>query len=41
VPGVFVQDDVALRPWLIVSASGRLDHHSRVSDPRASGRRNV
>jgi iron complex outermembrane receptor protein len=39
VPGVFVQDDVALRPWLIVSASGRLDHHSRYGiffSPRVS-----
>ena len=28
VPGVFVQDDVELRRWLSVSASGRLDYHS-------------
>ena len=28
VPGVFVQDDVDLTPWLSVSASGRVDQHS-------------
>jgi iron complex outermembrane receptor protein len=28
VPGLFVQDDVDVRPWLSLSASGRLDHHS-------------
>jgi iron complex outermembrane receptor protein len=28
VPGVFVQDDVDLAPWLSLSASGRLDRHS-------------
>jgi outer membrane receptor for ferrienterochelin and colicins len=28
VPGVFVQDDVALTRWMSLSASGRLDHHS-------------
>ena len=28
VPGVFVQDDIAVAPWLAVSASARLDHHS-------------
>jgi iron complex outermembrane receptor protein len=27
-PGVFVQDDVDVRPWLTLSFSGRLDHHS-------------
>ncbi len=27
-PGVFVQDDVDVRPWLALSMSGRLDHHS-------------
>lgn len=27
-PGVFVQDDIDIRPWLAVSMSGRLDHHS-------------
>lgn len=28
VPGVFVQDDVDLAPWVSVSASGRVDVHS-------------
>jgi outer membrane receptor for ferrienterochelin and colicins len=28
VPGVFGQDDIAFAPWLSVSLSGRLDHHS-------------
>ena len=28
VPGVFVQDDLDLTPWLSVSASGRADRHS-------------
>ena len=28
VPGVFAQDDIELRPWLSLSASGRLDRHS-------------
>ncbi len=28
VPGVFVQDDVAVSDWLSLSASARLDHHS-------------
>ena len=27
-PGVFIQDDVDVRPWLALSMSGRLDHHS-------------
>ena len=27
-PGVFVQDDVAVAPWLSLSGSARLDHHS-------------
>jgi iron complex outermembrane receptor protein len=27
-PGVFVQDDVNVTPWLSVSGSARLDHHS-------------
>ena len=27
-PGIFVQDDIDVRPWLAVSLSGRLDHHS-------------
>jgi iron complex outermembrane receptor protein len=29
VPGVFVQDDIDVSRWLSVSASGRLDHHSK------------
>ena len=28
VPGVFVQGDLDVRPWMSVSASGRLDRHS-------------
>lgn len=28
VPGVFVQDDVDVAPWLSVSASGRVDQHN-------------
>ena len=39
VPGVFVQDDVDLRPWLSLSASGRLDAHSEFGtffSPRVS-----
>jgi iron complex outermembrane receptor protein len=27
-PGLFVQDDVAVAPWLSLSGSARLDHHS-------------
>jgi iron complex outermembrane receptor protein len=27
-PGVFAQDDVEVTPWLLVSGSARLDHHS-------------
>ena len=27
-PGVFLQDDIAVTPWLSVSASGRLDSHN-------------
>ena len=27
-PGLFVQDDLDVRPWLALSLSGRLDHHS-------------
>jgi outer membrane receptor for ferrienterochelin and colicins len=27
-PGVFVQDDVDVKPWLSISGSARLDHHS-------------
>jgi iron complex outermembrane receptor protein len=40
VPGVFVQDDVELTRWLMLSASGRLDHHTRYGtffSPRVSG----
>ncbi len=29
VPGMFLQDDLKLAPWLSVSASGRVDFHSR------------
>jgi outer membrane receptor for ferrienterochelin and colicins len=28
IPGVFAQDDMVLTPWLSLSASARLDHHS-------------
>ena len=28
-PGIFVQDDVVITPWLSVSASGRADFHNR------------
>jgi len=28
VPGVFIQDDIKVTPWLSVNASGRVDHHS-------------
>jgi outer membrane receptor for ferrienterochelin and colicins len=28
VPGLFLQDDIVLAPWLSLSASARLDHHS-------------
>jgi outer membrane receptor for ferrienterochelin and colicins len=28
VPGVFAQDDIAVRRWLSLSASARIDHHS-------------
>ncbi len=38
-PGVFVQDDIDIRPWLALSASGRLDHHSEYGtffSPRVS-----
>ena len=27
-PGVFVQDDIDIRPWFALSMSGRADHHS-------------
>jgi iron complex outermembrane receptor protein len=39
VPGIFVQDDVAVTRWLSLSASGRLDHHSEYGtffSPRVS-----
>jgi iron complex outermembrane receptor protein len=39
VPGVFVQDDVDVFPWLSLSASGRLDRHSEYGtflSPRVS-----
>jgi outer membrane receptor for ferrienterochelin and colicins len=29
IPGVFVQDEIAIAPWWTVSASARADHHSR------------
>ena len=38
-PGVFVQDDVAVAPWLSLSGSARLDHHSEYGtfvSPRVS-----
>ena len=38
-PGVFVQDDIDIRPWLAFSMSGRLDHHSEYGtffSPRVS-----
>ena len=38
-PGVFVQDDVDVRPWLTFSFSGRIDHHSEYGwfgSPRVS-----
>jgi len=38
-PGIFVQDDVDVRRWLIVSGSARLDHHSTYgtfASPRVS-----
>lgn len=39
VPGVFVQDDVDVAPWLAVSASGRIDVHNELGtfvSPRVS-----
>ena len=27
-PGVFIQDEIDIRPWLALSMSGRVDHHS-------------
>ncbi len=38
-PGVFAQDDVAIRPWLSVSLSGRVDFHNEYGtffSPRVS-----
>lgn len=38
-PGLFAQDDIVIRPWLSVSASGRLDFHSQYgvfASPRLS-----
>jgi iron complex outermembrane receptor protein len=38
-PGIFLQDDVDVTPWLSVSASGRLDQHSEYGtffSPRVS-----
>ena len=38
-PGLFVQDDVDVRPWLALSMSGRLDRHSEYGwflSPRVS-----
>ena len=38
-PGVFVQDDVAVAPWLSLSGSARIDHHSEYGtfvSPRVS-----
>ncbi len=29
IPGVFVQDDIVIKPWLSLSASGRLDYHNQ------------
>jgi iron complex outermembrane receptor protein len=39
VPGVFAQDEVSIAPWWAVSASARVDHHSRYgwfASPRVS-----
>ncbi len=39
VPGVFVQDDIHISPWLSVSGSARIDHHSEYgtfASPRVS-----
>jgi outer membrane receptor for ferrienterochelin and colicins len=38
-PGLFLQDDIVISPWLSVSASGRLDFHSQYglfASPRIS-----
>jgi outer membrane receptor for ferrienterochelin and colicins len=40
IPGLFLQDDIVVSPWLSVSASGRLDFHSQYglfASPRISG----
>ena len=40
VPGVFVQDDVDVTPWLAISASARVDQHSEFGtfvSPRVAG----
>lgn len=29
IPGVFAQDDIVIKPWLSLSASGRVDYHNR------------
>jgi iron complex outermembrane receptor protein len=29
IPGLFAQDDMVIKPWLSLSASGRVDHHSQ------------
>ena len=39
VPGVFVQDDITVGSWLVLSGSGRLDHHNEYGtffSPRVS-----
>ena len=39
IPGLFAQDDIVIRSWLSVSASGRLDFHSQYglfASPRVS-----
>ena len=39
VPGIFVQDDVTVGSWLVLSGSGRLDHHNQYGtffSPRGS-----
>ena len=39
VPGVFVQDDFAVTPWLVLSGSARFDHHNEYGaffSPRVS-----
>jgi iron complex outermembrane receptor protein len=39
VPGVFLQDDITIAPWLSVSASGRVDFHNQFGtffSPRVS-----